>query len=440
MHTWSRCLREYNGLKLFHTIKMNAGNKVKKVFGSKIFENLSNQTILYGFSHLIPLVLLPFLLNVIGVEKYGVINFAISFGFYFQVVNEFGFDLSNVSHVVDNRENKQKLSEILSAILQCKFYMLFVSAVVFFSIVLSVNAFRQELVIYILAFIRMIGIVISPLWLFRSMEEIKYVTRITMPIKILLTLPIFLIVRDEGDYWWVMFFFAVESFVSGIVALVVALCHYDLHIRFQKSSVVTMYFMESMPFFISTFLYRSYRNFNPFVIGLIFGDVFVGIYSASEKLHNAYASFLSPIINQVFYPFFQRIKDFRKIGKIIGVMIVGNVCMLAAVCLLIHLFLGFFIHENVSDIIYYLDMLLIVLAISVPNDLLGFPYLGVLGKIGDVTKSALYAAIAYFVTVGISIIFCPSIVMLIFALAVANIVGLIYKVVCIHRSSSVERH
>ena len=47
-------------------------------------------------------------LLVIGVEKYGLVNFAIIFSFYFQIFNEFGFDLSNVRHVVNNRDNQEK--------------------------------------------------------------------------------------------------------------------------------------------------------------------------------------------------------------------------------------------------------------------------------------------------------------------------------------------
>lgn len=406
---------------------------VKKIFGSKIFENLSNQTILYGFSHLIPLILLPYLINTIGIEKYGIINFVIAFSFYFQVVNEFGFDLSNVHYVVDNRENKKKLSEILLAIIQCKIYMLFLSALVFFFIVFFVNKFRQELVIYIFAFIRMIGIVITPLWLFRSMEEIKYVTKITMPIKILSTLPIFIFVRDKEDYFLVMLFFAVESIVSGIVAFHVAVKHYNLQLKIQSFSTIKKYFIDSVPFFISTFLYRIYHNANTLIIGLLFGDAIVGIYTAAEKLNNAYSAFISPIITQVFYPFFQRIRDMRKISKAIGIMSVGNIFVLMLVCVLVHLFLGYFIHENIDDILLYFDMLLLVMVLSIPNDLLGFPYLGVLGKTNEVTKSTLYATIGYFIVVGISIMVYPSVILMIIALIVANIINVLYKIYCINK-------
>ena len=87
---------------------------LSQVFKSRLLSNIWNQFLLYGFSSIIPILLIPYLLNVIGVEKYGLVNFAIIFSFYFQIFNEFGFDLSNVRHVVNNRDNQEKLGRIVS--------------------------------------------------------------------------------------------------------------------------------------------------------------------------------------------------------------------------------------------------------------------------------------------------------------------------------------
>lgn len=97
---------------------------LKKILRSKLISNIFNQIILYGFSHLIPFLLMPFLLSTIGVEKYGLIYFSLAFATYFQVVNEFGFDLSNVRHVVKSKDNCIELSRIFSAIIHSKLYLI----------------------------------------------------------------------------------------------------------------------------------------------------------------------------------------------------------------------------------------------------------------------------------------------------------------------------
>ena len=86
---------------------------LRQIFKSKLWSNIWNQFILYGFSSIVPFLLIPFLLNRLGVEKYGLVNFALAFTFYFQVINEFGFDLSNVRHVVGHRNDSKELGKIL---------------------------------------------------------------------------------------------------------------------------------------------------------------------------------------------------------------------------------------------------------------------------------------------------------------------------------------
>ena len=138
---------------------------VKQIYSSRLFGNIWNQFFLYGFSHIVPIVLIPFLINTVGIEKYGLINFALAFSFYFQLVNEFGFDLSNVRHVVNNRENKRELSRILSSILTCKLLLVVGTLCVYALVVFSVERFREYTLLYSLAFVRLIGIVIAPLGL-----------------------------------------------------------------------------------------------------------------------------------------------------------------------------------------------------------------------------------------------------------------------------------
>lgn len=93
---------------------------ISRVVKSKLFSNIFNQFLLYGFSQILPFLLMPYLLATIGVAKYGLVNFALAFSFYFQVVNEWGFDLSNVRHVVKNRDDSKELSKIFGVLLDVK--------------------------------------------------------------------------------------------------------------------------------------------------------------------------------------------------------------------------------------------------------------------------------------------------------------------------------
>lgn len=109
----------------------------------------------------------------------------------------------------------------------------------------------------------------------------------------------FLIVKSTDDYALVMLCYALETFVSGIVALFIAQKRYGIKLQIVSAQEVKFYLKDSIPFFSSTFLMRAYKTMNTLVLGFILGDFAVGLYTAAEKLHNAYSSFVSPLLSQI---------------------------------------------------------------------------------------------------------------------------------------------
>lgn len=412
---------------------------LKLISKSRLLTNIWNQFLLYGFSSIVPILLIPYLLNVIGVEKYGLINFAIIFSFYFQIFNEFGFDLSNVRHVVNNRDNREELGRIVSSILQCKFFLILCSLSVYILVIGLIPSMRTELTLYILAFVRLIGVIIAPYWFFRSMEDVKYITRISVPIKFLCILPIFFIVKSTDDYVLVMLCYALETFVSGIVALFVAQKRYGLKFQIVTAKEVKFYLKDSVPFFSSTFLMRTYKNMNPLILGFFLGDYAVGLYTAAEKLHNAYFSFVSPLLSQIFYPYFTRIKNMNKATKMVLFLCFVNTVILVCIYFLSPYLIPIFIKTETASIITYFNLFLFLLIITVPADMFGFPFLGVLGKIKEVNLTTIYSAIIYIIVILFLILtHSISIKSVIGALIIANVGCLVSRLYILNKVSNAK--
>ena len=265
------------------------------------------------------------------------------------------------------------------------------------------------------------------------MEDIKYVTRVTIPVKILCMAPVFLIVRSEDDFVWVMFCYALECIVSGVVALLLVLKRYQLSLLRVSWQDIKFFFKDSWLFFTSTALMYFYKNSNTVVLGFCGGDALVGIYTAAEKLHNAYSSFVAPILNKVFYPYFTRVKNFVLINKIVLSLVCGNLLLLAVVYFISPWLIEIFIHESSDEIIYYFRMFLILLSISIPVDMLGFPYLGVKGRVKNVVQSTVWTVVVYIVGIFVLLLWGKvSIAALIFLLIVSNVFCLGYRLYCIH--------
>lgn len=410
---------------------------ISRVVKSKLFSNIFNQFLLYGFSQILPFLLMPYLLATIGVAKYGLVNFALAFSFYFQVVNEWGFDLSNVRHVVKNRDDSKELSKIFWSIIGCKGLLFIVSSLIYTLIVLLIPKFHGDEWLYFWSFIRLFGIIITPFWLFRSMEDMKYVTRISLMVKCFCILLIFFIVKFPGDYNWVMFFFSLEAIFSGIVSLLIAIKRYRLLFYRVRLLDIRFYFKDSLPFFTSVFLTRIYQTSNTFVLGLVCGDSVTGIYSASEKLYNAYASLVAPLINHIFYPYFSRIKNLVRINKMVLTIILSNLIILIMVYIVSPYIIPIFIKVEVNNIVNYFNIFLLVLVFSISNEILGFPYLGILGQIKEVKDSTWYASLFYLSLLLLFLFFgMVNVLNLILLLLGTNIVCLLFRLWFIKKTLS----
>ena len=77
------------------------------------------------FNYLLPLLTFPYLVRVLGAEKYGVIAFATSFIQYFLTITDYGFSISAAREVALVRNDKPAL-EVVTAILSIKICLMLV--------------------------------------------------------------------------------------------------------------------------------------------------------------------------------------------------------------------------------------------------------------------------------------------------------------------------
>ena len=283
---------------------------INKIFDSEIkrrlFENFLSLSSLQAVTYIFPLITLPYLLRVLGAEKYGQIAFAQVFINYFEIVTDYGFNLLATRDISIYRDDKDKLSEIFSSVMLIKLFLLLFSLIVISIIIFSFRKFSEYWLIYYLTFGTILGQVLFPVWFYQGIEKMKYIILLNIVAKVLIIFAIFIFVHRESDYLYVPLLYSLGFVVAGILGLFFAFQNFHIRLKRPKFDNVKRYMKEGWSIFLSRIYVFLYTNFNTFILGLMADNTVVGYFSTAQKITNGLSS-LYLVSNQVIYPHMARL-------------------------------------------------------------------------------------------------------------------------------------
>ncbi len=307
----------------------------------KILENIASLTGLQFASYILPLITLPYLTYVLGPDRFGLTQYAISLITYFQMLTDYGFNLSATRELAIVREDKKKVSEIFNTVMLIKIILTVISFIVLWAIVSFVPKFNADADVYLLTFGIVIGYVLFPTWLFQGMEYMKYTSILNIIGKVIFTVLIFVFIHQSSDYLLVPIINSFGYIVVGILGIYISLTRFDIDLYIPTMESVKYHLKEGWHVFLSTIAINMYTTTNTFLLGLLTNNTLVGYYSIAEKIINAVNGLFNPI-SQALYPFISRtvnsndknsnilmIRKLTKLAAVLGIIFSGGVFIFA---------------------------------------------------------------------------------------------------------------
>lgn len=398
-----------------------------------LLANFFSLSVLQGISMLLPLITLPYLVRVLGIENFGLVNLALSFIMYFNILVSFGFELSATREVSIHREDLKKVSEIFSTVMLIKVVFLIFSFILLSFLILLVDSFSEYSLLYYATFGIVIGNMIFPSWFFQGMERMKYITYVNVISKTIFTALIFILIKEENDYIYVPVLSSLGAIVGGVYAFWLVFKLFSIELILPKKNFIWAQLSDSFQFFLSRVANNGSRYFATTIIGLYFGNLIVGYYTIVEKLFYAFMS-LGSVVSQTIYPYMSRTRNIKFFKKILLFITIASIVILIPILYFNEaiLLMVFDVQNEILSNIFLIVLSSSVFAIV--SAIIGYPLLAAFGYIKYANTSLIFASIIYMLYTIITVFLTKNIYFVASAIPVYMIVGLIFRIYYINKT------
>jgi PST family polysaccharide transporter len=268
----------------------------------RLVSNIISLGMIQGITYLLPLLTFPYLIKILGADKFGLIAFSNAVIAYLGLVIEYGFNLSATQDIALNRNSKKKLSILFSGVILAKSLLFFCCSMLMILSIFLFDVIRNESLIYIVSLGVLFGQVLFPVWLFQGMESMRILSFLTILSKIFFTLLIFIFIKKQEDYWIVPLLNAISSIFIGIIAFAVGFRSFKLTFYIVGWNRLILLFKSGWHIFVSRIFVNFYSTTNTIILGIFTNNVVVANYAIAEKIIQATEGLFAPI-NQGIFPY-----------------------------------------------------------------------------------------------------------------------------------------
>ncbi|SHK76127.1 flippase [Desulforamulus aeronauticus] len=305
-------------------------NRLKQMFQSTLLKNGLWLYALQFFQVVIPLITLPYITRVLGAEKYGAFCIALNIIAYFEVVVEYGFNLSGSRKVA--LANKKDIDGIYSSIMLAKGLLCLLSFIGMGIFLFFFDYTLQQQKYMLILFLLVCGIAIQQTWLFQGLQKMKFITISTVIARTLSVIAIFCFVKTENDISLYCLLYSSTHIISGVISAIISRVCFNVKFRFVGFCCILSELKDGLSLFLTSAMSKVMTGIGVTILGFVATETDVGIYSAIQKIPLIMIVAYRPI-GQILYPYISKqfsvnykngisvvIKAFIIVGVVFGLL------------------------------------------------------------------------------------------------------------------------
>lgn len=288
--------------------------------GKALASNFGYLMIMQITGYIFPLLTIPYLAKVIGVDGFGKIAFAAAVIVWFQTITDWGFSYTATRDVARNRDSLEKVSEIFSNVLWAKSLLALVSFIILFILTEFIPYLKENQILLFITFILVPAKILFADWFFQAIEKMKFITIFDLISKAIFTLCIFIFVKEKSDFILQPLFLSLGSILVGLASFYLIIFKFKIKILSPNYLEIINTIKNSKDVFINNIVPNFYNSFSSVLLGFWGGSVANGLLDAGGKFANIAQQFIN-IFSRVFFPFLSRRSDKHSVYAKINITI-----------------------------------------------------------------------------------------------------------------------
>ena len=354
-----------------------------------LISNFSYLSVLEVLKVVFPLLTVPYLFRVLGVDIYGLVVFAQSIIAYLSILISFGLEIKATKDIAVYREDKKKLSEIVLTITYLKFLLFLSVALIFVIIVFTSSFFASHKLLYILSLSIVFNDIMLPYWYFQGM---KYITLIRFTVVSVFTALTFIVIRSPEDYIYVNLLQGVGGVVGGGMIYYLIFIKHSLSFYIPPLDTAKLYFKESLPFFSSRLASLMNQTLAKVASGFFLGMEQVAVYDLAYKICGA-ACIPLQTINTALFPYNAKKQNTSFVKKMLYVSIALGVVLMLITVLFADFFVKILSGKEIIEAVYVTYILSGYVLMCSMSLYLGSPVLVAFGYFKPFNTSVIYSTL-----------------------------------------------